>query len=119
MNGEEQLKEELEKFKEDKEKIKKIINEIDGTSKKQNRIVNILLIFIIFILILLGVVFQKIDPVIAVQVAILFGVIKLIWMFYEAQRMSHFQFWIMNSMEFRINEIHKIVRKLEKEKNQK
>jgi hypothetical protein len=36
-------------------------------------------------------------------------------MFYESQRASHFQFWILNSLEFRINEIYKKVKKIEKE----
>ena len=35
-------------------------------------------------------------------------------MFYEAQRASHFQFWILNSLEYRINEVDRKVKKIEK-----
>ena len=35
-------------------------------------------------------------------------------MFYEAQRANHFQFWIMNSLEYRINEVDKRLRRIEK-----
>ena len=48
------------------------------------------------------------------EVAVLLGIFKLIWMFYEAQRANHFQFWIMNSLEYRINEVDKRLRKIEK-----
>ncbi|WP_221892225.1 hypothetical protein [Cetobacterium sp. 8H] len=115
MRGEEQLREELQEFQKEKERIRNIVGQIGGTNNKQNKIVNTLLIVIIVALLVLGGVFNRITPSLAVQVAILFGVIKLIWMFYESQRASHFQFWILNSLEFRINEIYKKTKKLEKD----
>nr|WP_307776249.1 hypothetical protein [uncultured Cetobacterium sp.] len=117
MKGEEQLKEELQEFQKEKERIRNIVGQIGGANNKQNKIVNTLLIVIIVVLLILGGVFNRITPTLAVQVAILFGVIKLIWMFYESQRASHFQFWILNSLEFRINEIYKKTKKLEKDIN--
>lgn len=107
MRGEEQLREELQEFQKEKERIRNIVGQIGGSNSKQNKIINTLLIIIIAALLILGGVFNRITPTLAVQVAILFGVIKLIWMFYESQRASHFQFWILNSLEFRINEIYK------------
>jgi Flp pilus assembly protein TadB len=115
LRGEEQLREELQEFQKEKERIRNIVGQIGGSNSKQNKIVNTLLIIIIAALLILGGVFNRITPSLAVQVAILFGVIKLIWMFYESQRASHFQFWILNSLEFRINEIYKKVKKIEKE----
>ncbi|WP_297598663.1 hypothetical protein [uncultured Cetobacterium sp.] len=115
MRGEEQLREELQEFQKEKERIRNIVGQIGGSNNKQNKIVNTLLIVIIVALLVLGGVFNRITPSLAVQVAILFGVIKLIWMFYESQRASHFQFWILNSLEFRINEIYKKTKKLEKD----
>lgn len=115
MRGEEQLREELQEFQKEKERIRNIVGQIGGTNNRQNKIVNTLLIVIIVALLVLGGVFNRITPSLAVQVAILFGVIKLIWMFYESQRASHFQFWILNSLEFRINEIYKKTKKLEKD----
>ena len=48
------------------------------------------------------------------EVAVLLGIFKIIWMFYEAQRANLFQFWIMNSLEYRINEVDKRLRRIEK-----
>lgn len=115
MRGEEQLKEELQEFQKEKERIRNIVGQIGGSNGKQNKIINILLIIIIVTLLVLGGIFNRITPTLAVQVAILFSVIKLIWMFYESQRANHFQFWILNSLEFRINEIYKKVKKIEKD----
>ncbi|MGL4867449.1 MAG: hypothetical protein ACRCZO_00830 [Cetobacterium sp.] len=115
MRGEDQLKEELQEFQKEKERIRNIVGQIGGSSSKQNKIINILLIIIIVALLVLGGIFNRINPSLAVQVAILFGVMKLIWMYYESQKASHFQFWILNSLEFRINEIYKKAKKIEKD----
>ncbi|MGL4425212.1 MAG: hypothetical protein ACRCZR_06740 [Cetobacterium sp.] len=115
MRGEDQLKEELQEFQKEKESIRNIVGQIGGSSSKQSKIINTLLIVIIVALLVLGGIFNRIDPSLAVQVAILFGVMKLIWMYYESQKASHFQFWILNSLEFRINEIYKKVKKIEKD----
>ena len=111
MRGEEQLREELQEFQKEKERIRNIVGQIGGANSKQNKIINTLLIVIIAALLIFGGVFNRITSTLAVQVAILFSVIKLIWMFYESQKASHFQFWILNSLEFRINEIYKKVEK--------
>ena len=115
MKGEEQLREELNEFQKEKERIRNIVGQVGGANATHNKIVNSLLIIIILTLLILGGIFNRITPALAVQIAILFGVIKLIWMFYESQRASHFQFWILNSLEYRISEIYKRVKKIEKE----
>ena len=46
------------------------------------------------------------------EIVALLGVFKLIWMAYETQRAI--QFWILNSLEFRLNEIDRRVKKIEK-----
>ena len=115
MKGEDRLREELHEFQQEKERIRNIVGQIGGINNRQNKIINTLLIVIIIVLLVLGGVFKRITPSMAVQVAILFGVLKLIWMFYESQRASHFQFWILNSLEFRINEMYKKTNSIEKE----
>ena len=74
------------------------------------------MIFVILIgvLLILGVVLQKITLFLTLEIVILLGVFKLIWMFYDSQRASHFQFWILNSLEFRLNEIDRRVKRIEK-----
>ncbi len=51
---------------------------------------------------------------IEIAAAILLVVLKIAWMIHEAQKVSHFQFWILNSLEFRVNEMNKKVRNIEK-----
>ena len=119
MRGEEQLREELQEFHREKERLRSIVSEIGGTGRPQHKLVNTLLMVIIAVLLIAGGVLQKITLGLTLQLAILIGIFKLVWMFYEAQRANHFQFWILNSLEFKINEISKKVRKLEKEADER
>jgi len=119
MRGEEQLKQELHDFQKEKDRIRNIVGQVGGSGgTTHNNIINTVLLCIIGVLLLLGGLLQKIELQLALEVAILVGILKLLWMFYEAQKANHFQFWILNSLEFRINEIHRRVRKMEKKLNE-
>ncbi len=39
---------------------------------------------------------------------------KSIWMMHKSTKVEHFQFWILNSIEFRLNDVAKQLRNLEK-----
>lgn len=120
MIDEKELLDEIEEFKKEKERIKAIVGEIGGMkANPQHEIVNRILIMVIVAILVVGVALGKIDLQITLMIAILIGIFKAIWMLYEAQRVTHFQFWILNSLEFRINEIHKKVKKIDKEFQEK
>ena len=114
MDRDEHLRQELDEFKKEKERIRNIVGEIGGKNNKQHKIVSMIFVLLIGTLLILGVVLQKITLFLTLEIVVLLGVFKLIWMFYESQRASHFQFWILNSLEFRLNEIDRRVKKIEK-----
>ena len=114
MDKDEHLRHELDEFKREKERIRSIVGEIGGNNNKQHKIVNFIFIILIGVLLILGVVLKKISLSITLDVVVLLGIFKIIWMFYESQRASHFQFWILNSLEFKLNEIERRVKRIEK-----
>lgn len=114
MDKDEHLRHELDEFKKEKERIRNIVGEIGGKNNKQHKIVNFIFLILIGILLMLGVVLQKITLFLTLEIVVLLGIFKIIWMFYESQRASHFQFWILNSLEFKLNEIERRVKRIEK-----
>ena len=115
MKGEDQLKQELNDFKKEKDRISSIVGQIGGTKgNSNNSLINIAFFGILFALIVFGGVLKKISLEIEIAAAILLVVLKIAWMIHEAQKVSHFQFWILNSLEFRVNEMNKKVRNIEK-----
>jgi hypothetical protein len=52
-------------------------------------------------------------PLFSLELGVLLVSVKIIWMIHKQAKVEHFQFWILNSIEFRLNEITKSVRRLE------
>jgi hypothetical protein len=115
------LREELEHYKSEKERVRKILGQVGGkSSKKKDTAVNILFLTLVIGLFSFDIIrevfdlsFFGITPFISIEIAILLISIKIIWMINRQQKVDHFQFWILNSIEFQINHISKRIRELE------
>jgi len=121
MNETDILKEELKHYKNEKEKIRKIIGQIGGTSsRKYDLRVNIIFLVIVISLFLFDVLREILHLQIsgyssnlAIELALLLVSVKIIWMINKQSKIDHFQFWVLNSIEFQINNIAKRMRELE------
>lgn len=116
------LKEELDQFKKEKEKIRQLMGQIGGKdAEKQDRWVNrgfILAITLLAMNDLINHILHIKDPIIpplfSLEIAVLLVSIKIIWMMHKSTKVEHFQFWILNSIEYRLNDVAKQLRHLEK-----
>ncbi|MDR3259784.1 MAG: hypothetical protein LBT51_09285 [Fusobacteriaceae bacterium] len=111
---EEQLEEELHEFQREQEKVKNIVEQLGGRNTKQNKIVSIIFLLVIFSLLAVGLGLQKTSLNLTLQIVIITALFKIIWMMYGTQKSNHFQFWILSTLEFRINEIDKKIKRIEK-----
>ncbi len=114
------LKAELDQFKREKEKIRQLMGQIGGKhAQKKDRNINIgFILAISFIALndLLHHVFGIHTPIpslLSLEIAVLLVSLKIIWMMHKATKVEHFQFWILNSIEFRLNDVAKQLRHLE------
>lgn len=115
------LQEELEQYKKEKEKIKNIIGTIGGKTLNQyDRIFNVLFIVFLIVFFVLDVlrhffnVETALPPLFSLEIGLLLVSIKIIWMIHKQTKVEHFQFWILNSIEFRVNDISKKLKNIEK-----
>ena len=53
-------------------------------------------------------------PLFSIELGILLVSVKIIWMIHKQTKVEHFQFWILNTIEFRLNEISKKISAIEK-----
>ncbi len=111
---EKSLLEELKEFEKEKDRIRQIVGKIGGKNNTQVKRVNSLLIGMIIALLFMGGVLRKMSLELTMYLAILLGITKIIWMLYETKKSNHFQFWILNSIEVRINEMAGKINKIEK-----
>lgn len=115
------LKAELDNFKREKEKIRQLMGQIGGKEQaERDKWVNIAFIVAITLLAINDIAHHiwhvrvPVDTEFSLVIAILLVSMKIIWMMHKSTKVEHFQFWILNSIEFRLNDVAKQLRNLEK-----
>jgi predicted signal transduction protein with EAL and GGDEF domain len=111
---EEQLRQELEEFKREKERVRNVLGRIGGKSHaKVDMTFNAIILGVIIVLFAVEFITGWIPTRVALEISVLLVSVKIVWMIHSNSRSYHFQFWVLNSIEFRINEMTRIVRRLE------
>jgi hypothetical protein len=104
---EELTREEMEQFLREKEQIRSIVGRIGGKPTTRTKVVNILM-FILIIATLLAIPFvQNEYHTIALEVGILILSLKIFLLLHNEAKVTHFQFWMLSSLEWRMNDIAK------------
>jgi hypothetical protein len=114
------LEEELEQFRSEKEKIRELVGRIGGAkSNRRDRALNAIFLAAIAILLVLDL-FRHVlglsiplPPLVSLELGVLLVSVKIIWMIHKQSKVEHFQFWILNSIEFRLNEVSRRIREIE------
>jgi len=114
------LEDELHSYREEKEKIRNIIGQIGGEEdRRRDRMINIIFITLLLMLLTLDLLghfvhsLQILPPLISLEIAVLMVSLKIIWMIHKQAKVEHFQFWILNAIEFRLNEVVKRLRDMD------
>ncbi len=117
----ETLQKELEQYRTERDKIRALIGQIGGVANtRRDRTLNIIFIALVLTLFSLDIAqhFEWIPhlwpPMISLELALLLVSFKIIWMIHQQARVEHFQFWILNSIEFRLNEMSRRFQTIEK-----
>jgi len=110
-----ELKKEIEEFNKEKEDLKLILGKIGGKEySNRDNIINILFLIIILTLFITEITTHFLPTYISLEVSVLLVSIKIVWMIHAQHKYNHFQFWILNSIEFRVNDLTKRLKKIEK-----
>ena len=109
------LKKELENFEKEKERVRAIVGKIGGVPKTQVRFVNALFIAVVAISVVVSILAGEKWRLLMIEVATVTLSIKIIYLMHEQMRVAHFEFWILSSLEWRVNEVMKQVRQLKKD----
>ena len=121
MDEAEILRQELEHYRNEKDRIRKVIGQIGGaTSKRQDRAINAIFLVVVLGLFTFDIVraftglgLPRIPRFLSMELALLLVSLKIIWMIHRQTKVDHFQFWVLNSIEFQINMMSKRLKELE------
>ncbi len=111
----EQLEEEIKEFNKEKEQIKALIGNIGGHSySRRDNIINFVFLGLIITLFTLEITTHWLPEFISLEISVLLVSIKIVLMIHSQHKYNHFIFWILNTIEYRINDAGKRVQKIEK-----
>jgi len=105
----ETLREELEHFRAEKEKIRDVIGQIGGrVSRKREHVINIAFLGLVLLMFVVEVAdhmagWHVFPPALWISLAVLLVSIKIVWMIHRQAKIDHFQFWVLNSIDFQMN----------------
>jgi len=106
------LKQELESFQKEKERIRAIIGKIGGVPRFQTKFINIIFVSIILVSVVISIIGGEGLRLLMIELATVTLSAKIIYMIHLQMRINHFQFWVLSSIEWRINEAIKHMRQL-------
>jgi len=99
------LKKELDHFQQEKERVRAIVGKIGGVPKFRTKLVNVLFIIVIVISVIISIFSDRSLRLLMIELATVTLSVKIIYLIHCQMRVNHFQFWILSSLEWRINEI--------------
>ena len=112
----EDLVKEIDEYNRERDQIKAMLGRIGGEKySKSDMIINIIFLSAIVVLFIVEVTTQFLPTFVSLEVGILLVSVKIIWMIHSQHKFNHFQFWVLNSIEFRMNSLYSRVKRMEKQ----
>jgi len=100
-------REEVEEFIREKEKIRKIVGQIGGRPTTTGKILNGIMLFAILATLVAAPFLPHELELPAVEVGLVLLSLKLFMFLHNESKVIHFQFWMLSSLEWRINDNNK------------
>jgi len=108
------LKEELEHFQKDKERVRAIVGAVGGMPKLNTKVMNWIFIVFIVTTLLISIIAGEHLRLILIEIAVAAVSIKIIYLIHSLMKVNHFKFWMLSSIEWRLNEMNKRLKDMEK-----
>lgn len=104
------LKHELEQFQKEKERVRAIVGKIGGVPKFRTRLINTVFVAVIVASVTTSIIGGEQLRPLMIELAMVTLSLKIIYLIHCQMRVNHFQFWILSSLEWRINEMMKQIK---------
>ena len=112
---EKELESEIDSFQKEREKIRQIVGKIGGMPSRKARIINVIFIVLVLLVFGLSLIWGGRIRFFMIELGILLLSLKLVYFLESHIKLNHFQFWILSSLEWRLDKIDKKLRDIFKE----
>ena len=100
-------REEMEQFINEKEKIRQIVGRIGGQPTTISKVFTVLMIVFIIVTLIAAPFLPERLELPAVEVGIVLLSLKIFFFLQNEAKVTHFQFWMLSSLEWRMNDMAK------------
>ena len=112
----EEILREIQEYNKERDQIKSMLGKIGGKSySKIDTVINIFFLLLISFFFVAEITTHWLPSFISLEISLLLVSIKIVWMIHSQHKFNHFQFWILNSIEYRMNQVAVKMKKIEKE----
>lgn len=111
---ENELKADIEQYLKEREQIRQIVGKIGGKTTRFEKLINETFLLLVLTAFVLPFFFKQITADMAIEIAILLVSLKLFYFLYQSAKVNHFQFWMLSSIEWRLNDMSKKMNEIEK-----
>ena len=106
------LKQELENFQREKERVRAILGQIGGVPKFHNTIFNLALVIATALCLTVSLATDELTVrLLMIELASAAVSAKIIYLIHCQMKVNHFKLWVLSSIEWRLNEIMKQIKK--------
>ncbi|MEA1911807.1 MAG: hypothetical protein U9N32_09075 [Spirochaetota bacterium] len=107
---------EIDEYNRERDQIKSLLGKVGGKSySKLDTVINIVFLILISVFFVLEITTHWLPSFISLEISVLLVSIKIVWMIHSQHKFNHFQFWILNSIEYRMNQITGKIKQMEKD----
>ncbi len=110
----EDLRHEIEMFHREKERVRKIVGHIGGVPTFNTMTINVIFAAVVMVCLVVSLFTSATVQLGMIELAVALVSIKLIILIHSQGKVNHLQLWILSSLEWRLNEIMKLVKQQKK-----
>jgi len=99
------LRQALENFQQEKERVRAIIGKIGGVPQFRTKFINAIFVAVIAVSVIISVIAGEQLRLLMIELATVTLSVKIIYLIHCQTRVNHFKLWILSAIEWRINEM--------------
>jgi hypothetical protein len=108
------LKSEVDNFQKEKDRVRAILGKMGGVPTFHTRLINTIFVTALVFSVVFSIFAGEKWRLIMIELTTVLLSIKIIYLIHCMMKMNHFKFWMLSSIEWRLNEISKSVKRKEK-----
>ena len=113
----EELKHELEDYQAEKEQVRQLLGKVGGAPTFKTKWFNISFGTAVVVFFTISLMSHGKLQMLMIEMATIAISVKIMYLIHCQDKVNHFEFWVLSSIEWRLNEAMKLIKKIDQNSN--